>query len=481
MKESAVRRDSHAIQPYGANPFYWQYKGKPLLLLGASDDDNLFQWTGEALTDQLDLLKSVGGNYLRNTMSDRDRVGLAHGLNVDNVFAFKLAEDGKYDLDQWNDEYWERLEFFLIETVKRDIIVQLTLWDIHDLRGEIQKGATGGWDAHPWNPKNNVNYTAESTGIPEQVDTSSPEKQAEHPFFRTVPALNDVGSVLELQQKFVRRILTTTLCCEHVLYNVENEALTPTEWMDYWADFVRREAAGVGRAVFLTGMRRDTGLLSADHKHVIENDELYDYVDISQNNANSGQQHYDNAIRMRSLVEAAGARPINNVKIYKGGVDEADAVFGEGAKSEQITETARRFWRNVFAGCASSRFHRPVLMEDGVRFGIGLNSTARAQIRGMRMVEEALTVFTMTPHDDLVSGHADDGAYCLAEQGKQYAVYFPNGGAANLNLSAATTPMRARWLNVDAGEWGPEQEQAPGTAAELVCPAAGQWVVVVRA
>ena len=31
------------IQPYAQNPFYWQHKGRPVLLLGGSREDNLFQ------------------------------------------------------------------------------------------------------------------------------------------------------------------------------------------------------------------------------------------------------------------------------------------------------------------------------------------------------------------------------------------------------------------------------------------------------
>src|SRR5699024_44460 len=78
---------------------------------------------------------------VRNTMSDRD---------AGNVYAFREIEEGVYDLEQWNSEYWRRLKFFLEETQKRDIVVQLTLWDHFDLSGE-------GWETHPWNPANNVN------------------------------------------------------------------------------------------------------------------------------------------------------------------------------------------------------------------------------------------------------------------------------------------------------------------------------------
>lgn len=66
-------KDSNGdIKPYKNNPWYWEYKGSPILLRGASDSHNLFQWTGKQLTDHLDLLLSIGGNFVRNTMSDRE-------------------------------------------------------------------------------------------------------------------------------------------------------------------------------------------------------------------------------------------------------------------------------------------------------------------------------------------------------------------------------------------------------------------------
>ena len=81
--------DADRIRPYEANPRNWQYEGRPVLLLGGTDDDNLFQWERNKLTAQLDLLVSAGGNYVRNTMSDRDE---------GNVYAFGRVAD-RYDLD----------------------------------------------------------------------------------------------------------------------------------------------------------------------------------------------------------------------------------------------------------------------------------------------------------------------------------------------------------------------------------------------
>ena len=58
------------IKPYVENPRYWQYKGKPTLLIGGTKNDNIFQSDG--LKAHLDSLKKAGGNYVRNTMSERD-------------------------------------------------------------------------------------------------------------------------------------------------------------------------------------------------------------------------------------------------------------------------------------------------------------------------------------------------------------------------------------------------------------------------
>ena len=60
--DSLYESDMNGICPYVRNPFYWQYKGEPIVLIGGSDMDNLFQWTGSKLTDHLDLLIAAGGN-----------------------------------------------------------------------------------------------------------------------------------------------------------------------------------------------------------------------------------------------------------------------------------------------------------------------------------------------------------------------------------------------------------------------------------
>ena len=99
-------RSDNRIKPWAENGFYWQYKGKPVLLLGGSDDDNLFQWPSDKLRPHLDQIRAAGGNYVRNTMSDRHDGGW-------ELYPFLRLENGKYGLKQWNPEYWARFEQFL--------------------------------------------------------------------------------------------------------------------------------------------------------------------------------------------------------------------------------------------------------------------------------------------------------------------------------------------------------------------------------
>ena len=110
----------------GAWPQYWEYNGEPILLLGGSDEDNLFQLPH--LEEQLDLLASVGGNYVRNTMSSRDS---------GNVWAFHLdPETGLYDLNRMNPEYWQRFQSLLKLSSQREIVVQVEIWATFDFYRE---------------------------------------------------------------------------------------------------------------------------------------------------------------------------------------------------------------------------------------------------------------------------------------------------------------------------------------------------------
>ncbi len=433
-----------AIDIYPANPRYWQYRGEPVLLLGGSKDDNLFQIPD--LKEHLDLLQSVGGNYIRNTMSAR----LDQGFEVQ---AFARRPDGKYDLDRWNDEYWRRFESLLALTEQRSIIVQIEVWDRFDYSREH-------WDVSPYNPKNNVNYTFEASGFAERYPNHAGSN--EQPFFFTTPKQRNNTVVLPYQQRFVDEMLIHSLKRGNVLYCMDNETSGEPAWGAYWARYIQARAQAAGVKVHTTEMWDAWDLSHPSHRATFDHPELYSFIDISQNNHQKGQAHWDNAQKQRARI-ADRPRPLNNTKIY-------GADTGRYGNDRDAME---RFWRNVLGGLASARFHRP-------DSGLGLNEKAQANLRSMRMLTDRMNVFTCEPHNDLLSDREENEAYCLANPGTEYAVYFPHGGNVTLDTGAMGKPMTVQWLDIMTSRWSqPKQVEADETLT-LECPSLDYWAVLVK-
>jgi hypothetical protein len=450
---AALADSAGRIRPYTANPRYWQYAGAPILLLGGSDDDNLFQWTGQALTEQLDLLVSVGGNCIRNTMSSRDE---------GNVFPFARVGDS-YDLARWNETYWDRLENLLRQTHQRRIVVQIELFDMHDM---LQPDL---WAANPWNPASNVNYTFADTRLPKQPSRTSyrggESVGRPHEFFHSVPEINNDAILLGFQRRFVDRVLEQTLRYDHVLYCISNEIHTEysPEWGWYWAAHLRQRAAEAGKQVEVTEMYWAPELTHRVHRDSLDRPDVYSYFEASQNSVQRGQANWDNLQFVYEYLSER-PRPIHHTKIY--GADTGPAFAGSDR------DATERFWRNIFGGSASSRFHRPPT-------GLGLGEEARRHIKSMRMLTDAMHVFTCRPHNDLLGERAENEAYCLAEPGKQYAVYFPDGGDVKLNVSLAKRPLQVRWLDIARNDWQESQTVARDGTIELKTPAKGHWAVLL--
>lgn len=442
---AAAEPGANRMRPYAQNPFYWQYKGEPVVLLGGSRDDNLFQLPD--LKQHLDEIRSVGANYIRNTMSDRNDQGF-------EVYPFKKLPDGKYDLTQWNDEYWTRFENMLKWTKDRDIIVQIELWDRFDYSRD-------NWPPHPYNPKNNVNYTYEESGFARRY----PEHPGRNkqPFFFTVPALENNQVVLRFQTAQVDKLLSYSLKYGHVLYCIDNETSGRPEWPRFWAQHIRKRAAEQGVEVHVTEMWDQWDPKGGHHKNTFDHPDLFSFIDVSQNNHNSGQAHWDNLQWVRNYVSPR-PRPINTVKIY--GAD--TGRFGNSRDGEE------RFWRNILGGAAGTRFHRP-------ESGLGLSDRAQAHIKSMRLLLSALDILRCTPdsQSELLSDRQDNEAYLTFVAGRQYAVYFPDGGAVGLDLSGAKGTFSVRWLDVARSRWADSSTVTGGGHVSLKPPGSGHWVALL--
>ena len=472
---SAAFGQDQGIHVSEENPRYWQYNGETMMLLGGTDTDALFQWSNEKLVGQLDTLLASGGNYVRNVMADRGVMIHLEQQRSDtrdnDVFAFHQITEGPdsglYDLDQWNEEYWERFRRMLDETAQRDIIVQLELWDRHDFSTGVP--TRRGWSEHPWNPKNNINYTAEET-ILEEVGLS---RTGDLPFFRTIPALDGDPVVLAYQEKFISRVMSMALEYDHVLYVTSNEAHEPVEWARHWSQFMLKKANSMGKNIYRSPMQDN---VHETLEEVLNFPEHYEFIE-----ANFGPH-----ARSDEAAEELKQRQANMLRDIWVSLSEHPLPMTQIKASTShwgFDELLERSWRGVFSGTSSMRFHRPAR-------GAGLTDRGQKHIAALRKITDMIEPWNAQPHhqlEDLLSGRTINEAYLMADPGRIYALYmthdaqFPNPYAdyqVGLDISAIEGEALIRWYDIENATWG-ETFTTSDDIVTLNRPGEVHWVAVV--
>jgi hypothetical protein len=449
--EIKAGNDPEWIHPYSENPHYWQYNGKPVLLLGASNNDNLFQ--ASDMIEQLDDMVQAGGNYIRNSMRSRDK---------DDIFPFLMLENGLYDLDQWNPEYWNKFRNLLREANQRGVIVQIEFWDLHDLHGSK-------WDNSPWNPAKNINYTDVETTL--QNTYPGDAMLVRHDFFYTVPSLANDTMVLFYQHKFLSEVIRYTFEYSNVLYCISNEIFPTTspEWGWYWASYLKKQADLRGKQIYVTEMFWDPEMRGMQHRASLERPDIYDYFEASQNSSSvHGRHNWEKSVWLLEYMKQNGPRPVSHVKIYGNdlppdGIEDHDALA--------------RFWRNILAGAASSRFHRPAS-----GFGLGLIPRTKAHMESARILQEAYDIFRAKPdyHHSLLTDRRNNEAYLSYIENEAYVVYFPYGGEVGLNLNDTDGRFRIRWLDIDSSKWGKAVDAYGGQIINLACPVPSHGIALIE-
>ncbi|NND05491.1 MAG: hypothetical protein HKN87_03845 [Saprospiraceae bacterium] len=434
---------SQGIQISETHPQYWTYDGQLTLLLGGSNEDNLFQMPG--VEQHLDTLVACSGNYVRCTMSSRD--------SGNSWPFFWDAKTGKYDLNKWDQIYWKRFADFLRWTAERDIVVQIEIWATFDFYRD-------NWDANPFNPKNNSTYSFQRTELLDTIPTHP--IYADNPFFTSVPALRNNMKCLEYQQRFVDKILSHSLQYDHILYCMDNETSVSASWGKFWADYIHKRAIEANKLVHCTEMWDPWDLDHIAHRESFDHPEIYDFVEISQNNHHRGEQHWKNGkAQIDRLKKLGNLRPVTNIKIYgsdggRHGGDDLDAI--------------EKFCRNILFGASSARFHRPTS-------GIGLNASAQQVIQSMRMSTDAVDFFNMEPSENLDDCEENE-AYLRGKAGAEYLIYFTGPGQVSVTEEGEWS---IRWLNIMHHTWNSPQDLiAQAGKISVNTPSEGSWIAVLQ-
>jgi hypothetical protein len=201
-----------------------------------------------------------------------------------------------------------------------------------------------------------------------------------------------------------------------------------------------------------------------DHKVTLDHPETFTYVDMSQNSTKENDRHWNSLQWVRDYVSDP-VHPINHTKTY--GDDELGWTDGD----ENWIEW---FWRNIIGGAGSVRFHR-------LPAGIGLNKRAQNQICSARMLLSKINIFKSKPDADhrLLPGRDPDEACLTYNPGKTYALYFPERGSVELDLSEASGTFQIQSLNIEKCKWTKEANLQGGRQVTLDIPEQGKnWAAV---
>jgi len=336
------------------------------------------------------------------------------------------AADGKprFDLTRLDETYFARLRERVEQAAERGIYVSVMLFE-----GHCVQFAEEVWEFHPFAGANNVN------GIEGDADGDGRGLE-----FYTL----DVPEVTRLQEAYVRKVIDTVGDLDNVLYEICNEAGSySTEWQYHMIRFVKECEAGKP-AQHPVGM-------TFQYRGGSNADLFASPADWISPNPDGGYRD--------DPAAADGAKVI---------LSDTDHLWGVGGNRAWIWQTVTQGMHPLFMdpyGEADTLFRG--LKEDqlwDIRRNLGY---ALAMVEGMDLA-------AATPRGDLAST-----GYCLAEPGRAYLVYAPEGGEVTVDLSGMAGPARVKWVNPADGQTMDGESVPGGAARRFAAPFAGDAVLYV--
>jgi hypothetical protein len=352
--------------------------------------------------------------------------------------------DGRpaFDLMKLDDAYFERLRARATAARERGIYVSVMLFEGHGLHASL---APWCFDGYPFNVKNNVN------GI-----DGDPERTGRGLATHTLA----LPGVTKVQEAYVARVVDAVNDLDNVLYEITNESgAYSTEWQYHMIDFVhdRERSMPQQHPVGMTFQfsREDPGT----------NENLFaSPADWISPNPNGGYKDDPPAADGRKVV-----------------LSDTDHLWGIGGDRAWA-------WKSFCRG------HNPLFMDPYARPDRAKAETTwtdhlsggpaaepkwdalRANLGYTRRYALRMDLAAAAPRGELAGS-----GYCLAEPGRAYLVYAPEGGTVTLDLGAASGELEVEWCDPGTGEATTSGTVAGGAKRELASPFEGDAVLFVHA
>jgi hypothetical protein len=283
------------------------------------------------------------------------------------------ALDGKprFDLKQYDPEYFQRLRARVQAAGRRGIYVSVMLFE-----GWAMQFSPAAWQAHPYHPKNNVNgIDGDANGDGQGLEIYT---LANH-------------EISELQEAYIRQVIETVNDLDNVLYEISNENHPPsTEWQYHMIRAIKRCEA--------TKPKQHPVGMTFQYKGGSNQTLLDSPADWISPNPEGGYRDNPPA--------AAGNKVI---------ITDTDHLWGIGGNPAWVWKSFLRGLNPIFMDPYDGSVLGP---RDDQKWG-----AIRRALGATRRVAQSISLRAMTPHGELSST-----GYCLAAPGHEYLVYQDQAG-----------------------------------------------------
>ena len=435
-QDGAANRPMGPLRVCAANPRYFaDPSGRPVYLTGSHtwqslQDGVLSNYT--AVTQPFDypgylgLLRTNHHNFIRLWRWELT----SHEPQPWRRAGPGQALDGKpkFDLRQFHQAYFDRLRSRVIAARDRGIYVSVMLFEDWIF---MNKRVDYPLEQHPFHKDNNasrVNGDPNGDGWGIEIHTLQ------------------VPEVLEVQKAYVRKVIETVNDLDNVLFEICNEGGRHTrDWQYEMVRFVKSVETKMPQ-------QHPVGMTSVGDM----NEEcLKSPADWTSWGTTGWDQPKD---AWTSDPPAADGQKVSLLDTdhigWKVFID--DAAF-----------TRAWVWKSFTRG------HNTLLMENLAHSAGWI--AGRAAMGHTRRLADRLLLATVVPHPELASTR-----YCLADPGKAYVVYLPEGGEVTVDLSAAPGKFVVEWIDAERGMGRSAEAAAGGGQRSFRAPFSGDAVLCLQ-
>jgi hypothetical protein len=323
------------------------------------------------------------------------------------------ALDGhpRFDLTQFNQDYFDRIRARVIQAGQRGFYVSLMLFEGFSVQDKHGTGYSP-YPGHPYNVANNIN------GIDGDPNDTGDGGQ--------IQTLN-IPAITALQDAYTRKLIDTVNDLDNVLFEICNESEANPDnidWQNHFIDYVHTYEASkpkqhpVGFTVPWPG-GDNADLFASNAEWVSPND--------------SGEDTYK-----IDPPAADGSKVV---------IADTDHLWGLGGDRiwawKSFTRGLNPIFMDPYDDYASFMWNG--LLEPDDPSVVSL----RANIGYILKYADKINLAVMTPRGDLSSS-----GYCLANpvaNRAEYLIYLPDGGNINVNLSDSPVELSVEWFNPQNG------------------------------